>query len=92
VFNEANDLIRRMSCKPCASAWMAFLGACKIHGHVKLRKEHLIQTYAMPLGKFLSITYISAGVWNFNAYTNNQYCVHEEPVTPGLKYIFVIDR
>jgi hypothetical protein len=46
----------------------------------------------MLLGKFISITYNSAGVWNFNAYTNNRYGVHEEPVTPGLKYIFVIDR
>jgi hypothetical protein len=58
----------------------------------KLSKEHLIQTYAMPLGKFLSITYNSAGVWNFNAYTNNRYGVHEEPVTPRWKHIFVIDR
>jgi hypothetical protein len=58
----------------------------------KLWKEHLIQTYAMPLGKFLSITYNSAHVWNYNAYTNDRYGVHEEPVTPGLKYIFVIDR
>jgi hypothetical protein len=46
----------------------------------------------MPLGNFLSITYNYAGVWNFNAYINNQYGVHEEPVTPGLKYIFVIGR
>jgi hypothetical protein len=38
-FNEANELIRRMSCKPCASAWMALLGACKIHGHVELGEE-----------------------------------------------------
>ncbi len=70
---------------------MVLLGACKIHGYVELGEEIVKGTYAMPPGYFLSITYNSSGVWNFNAYINNWYGVHEEPVTPGLKYIFVID-
>jgi hypothetical protein len=37
--NKADDLIRRISCEACASAWMALLGACKIHGDVELAEE-----------------------------------------------------
>jgi hypothetical protein len=58
--NEANDLIRRISCEPCASAWMALLGACKIHGYVELGEEIVKGASASNLCKCLqAISYQS---------------------------------
>jgi len=39
------------------------------------KKEHLIQTYAMPSVYLLSIMYNASGVWNFNV-DINIYGVH----------------
>ncbi|KAL5725929.1 hypothetical protein ACHQM5_009013 [Ranunculus cassubicifolius] len=65
----AYELIKSMPVKPHAGAWGALLGACKLHGNVKLGKivaDHLFEIEPQHAGNYvqLSSIYADANRWS----------------------------
>ncbi|XP_057835649.2 pentatricopeptide repeat-containing protein At5g66520 isoform X2 [Cryptomeria japonica] len=90
--DEAKELIREMPLKPNAGVWGALLGACRIHGDIKLGElaaEHLFELEPQNSGVFilLSNIYAAAGKWDAAAKVRKMMKERRVKKTPGCSLI-----
>ncbi|KAJ7561044.1 hypothetical protein O6H91_03G011500 [Diphasiastrum complanatum] len=69
LLDEAEHMIRKMSCEPTFSVWMALLGACRIHNNVEMGERvarQVINCYPENASGYVSISniYAAAGMWD----------------------------
>ncbi|KAJ7570944.1 hypothetical protein O6H91_01G141200 [Diphasiastrum complanatum] len=92
--NEAEDMIKTMSCEPSASVWMALLGACRIHGDVEMGERMAKRVLKLEPGNaagyvLLSNIYAASGKWNLRANVQRQRKERGVKKQPGRTWIEV---
>ncbi|KAK7410900.1 hypothetical protein VNO78_02105 [Psophocarpus tetragonolobus] len=90
--DEANDLIKTMPMQPDAVVWGSLLGACKVHGNIKLGKyvaEKLTEIDPFNSGPYvlLSNMYAELGRWKDVAKVRKQMRSRGVMKQPGCSWI-----
>jgi hypothetical protein len=70
---EAENMIKTMPCKPSLAAWMALLGACRIHGNIEMGEcvaKQILELEHENAAGYVLLSNIYAGKW--------QLCEHIE--------------
>ncbi|KAH9532406.1 hypothetical protein CY35_19G091900 [Sphagnum magellanicum] len=70
---EAENMIKTMPCKPSLAAWMALVGACRIHGNIEMGEcvaKQILELEPENAAGYVLLSNIYAGKW--------QLCEHIE--------------
>ncbi|CAM6085395.1 unnamed protein product [Calypogeia fissa] len=91
---EAEDMIKTMSCEPSPSIWSSLLGACRIHGNVEMAER--IANRAFESGPkdasiyvTLSNIYAAAGKWDSRSKVQQLKSERGVKKEPGCTWIEV---
>eukprot|EP01018_Ginkgo_biloba_P019065 Gb_20268 [translate_table: standard] len=95
--DEAYDFIKKMPVKPEADVWGALLGACRIHGNIKLGEvaaECLYELKPEKAGYYvlMSNIYAAAGRWDDVAKVREIMKDKGVAKTPGYSWIEIENR
>lgn len=92
LINEAEEFIKSMPIEPDASIWGALLGACRIHGQVKLGESAMKKLLEMEPGRegayiLMSNLYSSTNKWKDAVRLRKSMKVQKLKKTPGCSSI-----
>ncbi|KAJ7560247.1 hypothetical protein O6H91_04G119800 [Diphasiastrum complanatum] len=91
---DAHQMIKSMPCLPTGSVWMALLGACRLHGNLKLGEAAAERVIEVDPGNasgyvLLSNIYAAAGKWDLKARVQQMRIQRQAYKPPGKTWIEV---